>query len=107
MSKIPKAGSPGEEGFALHCHLHGITFEREVCLVPGRKWRWDFVINDLAIEIQGGIWGAGGHSRGLGQEKDMRELNAAVKAGYRPMLSSTGMVESGEAIKEVKEALNE
>jgi very-short-patch-repair endonuclease len=97
--------SPGECAFELHCRVEGLDFKREVALVDGRKWRWDFVIKDLAIEIQGGIWTGGGHSRGAGQEKDMRKLNAAVKAGFRVMQFSTQMVESGEAIADVLEAL--
>jgi hypothetical protein len=42
--------SVGEETLSLHLREHGIPFEREVCLVSGRKWRWDFVVEDLAIE---------------------------------------------------------
>lgn len=39
--KIPKPDSPGECTLALHLRAHGIDFEREVCLIPGRKWRVD------------------------------------------------------------------
>jgi hypothetical protein len=45
-----KSLSVGEETLALHLRAHGIPFEREVCLVSGRKWRWDFVVEDLSIE---------------------------------------------------------
>lgn len=102
---IPKVGSIGEETLALHLRAHGIPFEREVCLVGGRKWRWDFVVQDLAIEIQGGTWTRGGHSRGVGQARDCAKQNASVKAGYRPLAYTTDMVTSGEAINDLLEIL--
>ena len=98
---FPKTGSIGEETLALHLRAHNIPFDREVMLVPGRKWRWDFVVKDLAIEIQGGTWTHGGHSRGLGQIRDFQKQNASVKAGYRPLAFTTDMVTSGEAINDI------
>ena len=40
--------------------------------LPKRKFRWDFVINNLAIEIQGGIFkgSRGGHTSGKGYQRD-------------------------------------
>lgn len=102
MSRLP---SPGEAALALHLRVEGIPFEREVRLVPDRRWRWDFVVQDLAIEVQGGIWTRGGHSRGAGQERDFEKSNAAVKAGYRPLHYSTGMIESGMAIADILAAI--
>lgn len=37
-----KALSPGEEALALHLRASRIAFEREVRVVPGRRWRFDF-----------------------------------------------------------------
>ena len=39
---IPKALSPGECAFALHCQAEGLSPEREVVFAPPRKWRFDF-----------------------------------------------------------------
>jgi len=100
-----KSLSVGEETLSLHLRAHGIPFEREVCLVSGRKWRWDFVVEDLAIEVQGGTWTRGGHSRGVGQQRDAQKQIAAVKAGYRPLSFTTDMVVRGEAIKDILEIL--
>jgi hypothetical protein len=103
MSKTPKPLSPGEELFAVHLVCHKIPFEREVCLVPSRKWRTDFLIEcagaqSLAVEIDGGAWTAGRHARGLGITADSQKMNAIVLAGYRPLRFTTQMVASGEAI---------
>ena len=105
LNTILKVGSIGEETLALHLRAHNISFDREVMLVPVRKWRWDFVVGDLAIEIQGGTWARGGHSRGLGQIRDCQKQNAAVRAGYRPLAFTTDMVTSGEAINDLLEIL--
>lgn len=98
---LPKRLSPGEECLALHLRTHGIAFDREVCLIAGRKWRCDFVVGDLAIEIHGGTWSRGAHSRGSGQNRDFAKQNAAVLAGYRPLAYSTEMVLSGTAINDI------
>ena len=99
--KLPQALSEGECTLELHLRAHELPYAREVALVAGRKWRWDFVVGDLAIEIQGGTWIRGGHSRGTGQRRDCAKQNAAVKAGYRALAYTTEMVLSGEAIADV------
>ena len=49
-----------------------------------RKWRLDFAIIDLkiGIEIEGGIWSCGRHTRGNGFVDDMEKYNAAVTLGW-------------------------
>lgn len=104
-SERPKALSEGEESLALHLKAYGLSYEREVCLVPGRKYRWDFCVKDLAIEVQGGTWRKGGHSSGLGILRDARKTNAATIAGYRVLIFTTDMVKSGEAIDTIRKVL--
>lgn len=53
---------------------------------PTRKWRFDYAWPDkkIALEIEGGIWTGGRHSRGgIGFLKDMEKYNAAGKLGWR------------------------
>lgn len=62
---------------------------------PTRKWRFDFAWNEfysgsgytvrpmLALEVQGGIFIAGRHSRGAALVKEWEKLNAAAEMGYR------------------------
>lgn len=99
--------SEGEETLALHLKAHRIPFQRECRLVPGRRWRWDFVVKDLAIEIQGMTWHLGAHSHGGGILRDCQKHNAVVLAGYRPLLFTTEMVISGEAIDTIQAALRQ
>lgn len=101
---IPRAGSVGEETLALHLRAHKIDFQREVSLIPGRKWRVDFYIPrlDLAIEVEGGIWIQGRHNRASSIEADFRKYNALAMIGVKVLRYSTAQVESGEAIADVR-----
>ena len=49
-----------------------------------RKWRLDFAIVGLkiGIEIEGGVWSCGAHTRGKGFIEDMEKYNAAVTFGW-------------------------
>ena len=49
-----------------------------------RKFRFDvaFVEQKLAIELDGGIYAQGRHSRGVGYEKDCEKFNLAVELGW-------------------------
>lgn len=51
---------------------------------PVRKWRFDyaFVFYSIAIEVQGGIWIGGAHSRGRFLVRDYEKLNEAQLLGW-------------------------
>ena len=52
---------------------------------PTREWSADFAIPSrlLIIEIDGGIFSGGRHTRGAGFLADCEKLNAAAMLGYR------------------------
>jgi very-short-patch-repair endonuclease len=58
--------------------------EREVRFDAKRKWRIDFAYPSikLAIEIEGGAYTHGRHTRGSGFVKDMEKYNALTEAGW-------------------------
>jgi hypothetical protein len=99
--------SPGEELFALHLRANGIEFEREFRFFQGRKWRSDFYIPMIhtLVEIEGGVWVFGRHSRGKGYSSDLEKINRATIMGYRYLRYTTTMVELGHAINEVLEVV--
>lgn len=68
---------------------------RQYQFAPPRKWRFDFAFPDrkLAVEIQGGTWNGGGHSRGSGQRRDAEKFNAAARLGWRLMFWTTDMID--------------
>jgi hypothetical protein len=81
---IPRAGSVGEETLALHLNACGISYEREVCLIPDRKWRYDFLIGNIVIEVDGGTWAGGRHTRGFGFQSVLKQRQ---KLKSKPMKS--------------------
>lgn len=101
--KLPKARSPGEESLALHLRAAGIAFEREVSVVPGRGWRWDFKIGDLLVEIQGGTENGGRHVRPAGYQEDCDKQNEAVLLGYRVFKFTTTDVKQGKALAKIEQ----
>lgn len=56
-----------------------------------RRWRFDFawVRQRVAVEIEGGAWTQGRHTRGAGFGADCAKYNAATLAGWR-VLRFTG-----------------
>lgn len=100
---MAKAQIDGETVFALDCRIHGLKPEREYRFHPKRRWRFDFAFPDtkLAVEVEGGTWANGRHTRGAGYEKDLEKYNAAVLMGWRVLRYSTAMVMDGTAISEV------
>lgn len=52
---------------------------------PTRKWKFDYAIIDkkIAIEVEGGAFTNGRHTRGVGFINDMEKDNEAVILGWR------------------------
>lgn len=52
---------------------------------PTRKWRFDYAWPDagVAVEVQGGIWTQGRHTRGAALKKEWEKLNTAAARGWR------------------------
>ena len=83
-------GSNAEEQFALLLKAHAIPFEREYRfrgLSDQRKWRFDFVILPLylqiAVEIDGGSYVYGRHNRPKGFAADCEKYNQATLMGWK------------------------
>lgn len=72
--------------FRLHCRNVGLPRpEAEYRFAPPRRWRMDFAWpgHRVYLEMQGGVWIQGGHTRGSGFVKDMERNNAAAALGWR------------------------
>lgn len=76
---------------------------------PERKWRFDFAYPDLkiAIEVEGGTWSGGRHTRGSGYEKDCEKYNTACLLGWSVLRFTSSMIKRGEAINTIEKALKE
>lgn len=59
----------------------------------------------IAVEIEGGIWTLGRHSRGKGMENDMIKYNAAAELGWRVLRYSREMGLKPESILQINTIL--
>ena len=52
---------------------------------PTRKWRFDYAwpLHKVALEIEGGIWTEGRHTRGAGAMGDLEKYSEAAILGWR------------------------
>lgn len=58
---------------------------REFRFHPVRRWRFDYAIieHKIALEVEGGVWTGGRHTRGVGFLGDMEKYNTATLMGWR------------------------
>ncbi len=59
--------------------------EREWKFEAKRRWRFDYAWPErmVALEVEGGVWTGGRHTRGAGFLKDMEKYNRAAVLGWR------------------------
>lgn len=86
-----------------------IKFEQEFYFHPDRKWRADFHLIDkkILVEVEGGIWSGGRHTRSKGYLGDMEKYNAATMMGFQVIRFSTDQVKSGHAIQQIEKMVGE
>lgn len=74
---------------------------REHRFHASRRWRFDFAweMHKLALEVQGGIFTRGRHTRGAALLKEHEKLNAAAIAGWRVLYCTPRDVKNGAATK--------
>lgn len=97
--------SAPEDELELHLRCNRIEYDREARFDSKRRWRIDFLIGDLAVEVEGGVWSGGRHTRGSGFLGDMEKYNALTMAGYRILRFTPQMVKQGIAIKAILKAI--
>ncbi|MEX5396075.1 DUF559 domain-containing protein [Acinetobacter baumannii] len=102
--KKERVVSEGEATLVQHLKTHKISFEQEYKFHPTRKWRADFLITGtkILIEVEGGIWNGGRHTRGKGYLGDMEKYNSAAMMGFTVLRFSTEQVKSGMALKQIE-----
>lgn len=114
--------SAAEELLAAQLSEAGIEFAREyrfIAMATGgigkgckerirasgcRDWRADFAVLDsfLLIEVEGGAWTGGRHTRGKGFADDLVKYDAATRLGWTIYRCDPAMVRSGRALDTIK-----
>lgn len=74
--------------------LGGPGLEAEYRFCPTRRWKSDFahLPTKTLIEIEGGAWSAGRHTRGSGFMKDCEKYLEATLLGWRVMRLSSEQI---------------
>lgn len=106
---MPKT-SDGERGLLRHVAWAGLPDpDVEYPFAKPRRWRFDLAWPrlKLAVEVEGGTWTAGRHSRGAGYEADVEKYNEATLLGWRVLRVTTDMVADGRALAVVQRAFAE
>lgn len=77
--------------------------------IPGRQFKFDRAWPDaappVAVNVQGAIYVKGGHSTGVGIERDCEVACLAALAGWRYLPVTKHQIESGEAVTWIAAAL--
>jgi very-short-patch-repair endonuclease len=81
---------------------------REYRFHPARRWRLDYAWPDfrLAVEIEGGAWIHGRHTRGMGFIGDLEKYNELTLAGWSLLRFTPKQVKDGTAIQTIHRWFN-
>lgn len=87
--------------FEKHLNELHLDWLREYKFHPDRRWRADYSLSrgrwQALVEIDGGAWSQGRHTRGKGFIADMEKLNTASAMGYKVFRFTPQQVLRGEA----------
>lgn len=83
-------------------------WEREFQFCDGRKWAADFAWPELGllVEVDGGAWNQGRHSRAAGRASDCVRDAEAFLLGYTTIRLTTQMVTSGKGVRLVERVID-
>lgn len=73
---------------------------REYRFDKNRRWRADFAWPKwrIILEVDGGSWAKGKHTRGTGFEKDCEKQNTAIARGWWYLRVTGKMINDGAAV---------
>ena len=83
--------------------------ETEVRFARPRRWAFDFAWGPpwrIALEIEGGVWTTGRHTRGRGYTNDVVKYNQAAILGWLVIRATTAMVRSGAVVDDLRAAFH-
>jgi very-short-patch-repair endonuclease len=85
-----------------------LPVKTEYRFMPTRRFRFDFCWPErkVALEVEGGRWVNGAHSRPQHFESDCEKYSEAAILGYRVIRVTEAMVHDGRAVNLVRRALS-
>lgn len=88
-------------------HQHKLAPFAEYKFDESRKWRFDFAWPEwkIALEVQGGLFTNGRHSRGAALLKEHEKLNAAAMQGWKVLYTIPDNLCMAETVDTIKTAI--
>lgn len=85
--KTPRKGNElaKQDAFTALCRSElGLECVKELQFHPERRWRFDYAIPSckVALEVEGGVYTHGRHTRPVGFLRDMEKYNTAAVLGW-------------------------
>lgn len=79
--------------------LDGPELEKEYQFHPTRKWRFDAAhpSSKIAVELEGGVWTGGRHTRGSGYTLDCIKYNQAALLNWKVFRLTADMLTTNPA----------
>ncbi len=86
----------------------GIECVKEYKFHPERRWRFDYAVPayKIAIEVEGGVWTQGRHTRPQGFLGDIEKYNTATLMGWRVFRTTPTDLYRTATINLLKMAIN-
>lgn len=94
--------------FVAYCRASGVPAPvREYHFCDGRQWRADFAWPEqmIILEVQGGAFVNGGHTRGPAYVKEMERTNTAALLGWRMFFTTPKNLMTELTMRMLKQAL--
>lgn len=93
--------------FQLRAARLSSGMETEHRFHPKRRWRFDFAWPSrmVALEVEGGTYAGGRHTRGAGYAADIEKYNEAALCGWRVLRADAKQVADGRALNWAARAL--
>lgn len=68
---------------------------------PKRRWRFDYAWPSvmIALEVEGGVWVKGRHTRGKGYEDDCEKYSVASAMGWVLLRATPGQIKNGKFLE--------
>lgn len=88
-------------GFDVQCRYAGLPVPLpEYRFHHKRLWRFDWAFTEarVAVEVEGGAWTGGRHTRGSGFVKDIEKYAEALCLGWRVLRVTPKQIEDGTAL---------
>ncbi len=105
MAKVKRRETPDATAFFVAAGLPAPT--REHRFNEGRRWRFDYawVQARVALEVEGGAWTGGRHTRGSGFVRDLEKYNSATLRGWRVFRVTPDKLRSALTVEMMREAI--